>query len=178
MVGLELGWSQYGSLWCLKNPKIQKQNKQDSSTTSSWNVISTLETEETITALNYLQSQLERWRSKIPRPSCTFDSSQSSSGSCSLVHWGLLPVGERRQCSEPWSSAHPEVHCSSLSGFSALGCRCMFSWLSVNSYNWDLSGKVESSEETDLNVGVKFNEAVWPGGGVDLVPVLTVKLPG
>ena len=31
---------------------------------------------------------------------------------------------------------------------------------------------------TDLNVGVKLNEAVWPGGSVDLVPVLTVKLPG
>ena len=54
----------------------------------------------------------------------------------------------------------------------------MFSWLSDNSNNRDLSGKVERIEETDLNVGVKFNEAVWPGGGVDLVPVLTVKLPG
>ena len=38
-------------------------------------------------------------------------------------------------------------------------------------HKWDLLW-------TDLNVGVKLNEAVWPGGRVDLVPVLTVKLPG
>ena len=29
-----------------------------------------------------------------------------------------------------------------------------------------------------LDVGVKLDEAVWPGGGVDLVAILTVKLGG
>ena len=32
--------------------------------------------------------------------------------------------------------------------------------------------------KTDLYVGVELDEAVRPGGSVDLVPVLTVELPG